>query len=159
VTITYRLAALVDLDILLELVQEFHQIEHLPFDEKLDRDVLDQFFRNESFGQAWLMQQETDVIGYIILTLGFSLEFRGRDAFIDELYVRPEYRNQGIGTKTLAFVEIALASLGVRAIHLEVDFENPNAQRLYRKTGYQGHNRFLLTKWLALGANEIDIQV
>jgi ribosomal protein S18 acetylase RimI-like enzyme len=148
VTITYRLAALADLDILLELVQEFHQIEHLPFDEKRDCDVLEQFLSNESFGQAWLIQQETEVIGYIILTLGFSLEFRGRDAFIDEFYVRPEYRNQGIGTKTLAFIETGLVSLGVQAIHLEVDFENPNAQRLYRKTGYQGHNRFLLTKWI-----------
>jgi ribosomal protein S18 acetylase RimI-like enzyme len=148
VTTTYRLATLTDLYILLELVQEFHQIEHLPFDEKLDHDVLEQFLNNASFGQAWLIQRETEVIGYIILTLGFSLEFRGRDAFIDEFYVRPEYQNQGIGTKTLAFIETSLMSLGIRAIHLEVDFENPNAQRLYRKTGYQGHNRFLLTKWI-----------
>jgi len=34
------------------------------------------------------------------------------------------------------------------AIHLEVDLGNEPALELYRRTGYQDHHRFLLTKWL-----------
>jgi GNAT superfamily N-acetyltransferase len=144
----YRLAAIADLALLLELVQEFHEHENLPFDENIDRDVLTHFLTHESLGQAWLIFQADEAIGYIVLTLGYSLEYRGHDAFIDEFYLRPQYRGQGIGTQTLAFAEDTCKVLGVRALHLEVDFNNPNAQKLYRRVDYQGHDRFLMTKRL-----------
>ena len=147
-TINYRRAVIADLTTLLELVQEFHENENLPFDENVDRDALRHFLTDESLGQAWLIQQEDEVIGCITLTLGYSLEYRGRDAFIDELYLRPKHRGQGIGTQTLAFAEDACRVLGVRALHLEVDFNNPDAQRLYHRVGYQRHDRFLMTKHL-----------
>jgi GNAT superfamily N-acetyltransferase len=149
-TINYRVAEISDLTLLLELVQEFHKIEKLAFDEKVDRDVLANLLADASLGQVWLIQQEDEAIGYIILTLGYSLEYRGRDAFIDEFYLRQKYRGQGIGTQTLAFVEDTCRVLGVQALHLEVDFENPDAQRLYHRVDYQPHNRFLMTKNLAV---------
>jgi GNAT superfamily N-acetyltransferase len=145
-SINYRVAKIADLAALLELVREFHQHEKLPFDEKIDRAVLSDFLNDRSLGQTWLIQQEDEIIGYIILTLGYSLEYRGRDAFIDELYLRSAYRGQGIGTQILAYAEEICQNLGVRALHLEVDFNNPDAQRLYHKVGYQPHQRFLMTK-------------
>lgn len=153
-TINYRVAAISDLTLLLELVKEFHKSEQLAFDETVDRDVLANLLADASLGQVWLIQQEDEAIGYIILTLGYSLEYRGRDAFIDEFYIRPNYRGQGIGTQTLAFVEDACQVLGVKALHLEVDFENPDAQRLYHRVGYQPHNRFLMTKNLAVSEDK-----
>jgi ribosomal protein S18 acetylase RimI-like enzyme len=147
-TINYRVAATTDLTILLELVKEFHENEHLAFDEQTEHSVLADFLSDESLGKVWLIQQESEIIGYIILTRGYSIEYRGRDAFIDEFYLRAKYRQQGIGTKTLAFAEDSCRALGVQALHLEVDFDNGNAQRLYRRVGYQGNNRFLMTKRL-----------
>ncbi|MBD2385107.1 GNAT family N-acetyltransferase [Cylindrospermum sp. FACHB-282] len=147
-TINYRVAAIADLTILLELVKEFHEHEHLSFDQKSDGDALTTFLDDQSLGQVWLIQQDSEVIGYLILTLGYSLEFRGRDAFIDEFYLRPQYRQQGVGTQSLAFAENACRVLGVQALHLEVDFDNPDAQRLYSRVGYQRHQRFLMTKQL-----------
>jgi GNAT superfamily N-acetyltransferase len=151
VTIHYCKAELADLATLQEMVQEFHAIENLPFDQAVDRAVLTQFLSDATLGQAWMIQQADQVIGYIVLTLGYSLEFRGRDAFLDEFYIRAPYRGQGIGTQTLAFVEQACRSLGVRALHLEVDFQNPDAQRLYDRVGYERHSRFLMTKHLEAG--------
>lgn len=148
--IHYRLATIADLSLLIEFVREFHAYEHLPFDEQIDRDVLLYFLSYESLGQAWLILQADEAIGYIILTLGFSLEYRGLDAFIDEFYLRPSYRAQGIGTQTLVFIENACQALDVKAIHLEVNFENSQAQRLYHRAGYQGHDRFLMTKSLII---------
>jgi GNAT superfamily N-acetyltransferase len=145
-TIHYQMATIADLALLQDLVQEFHDIEQLPFDPEIDRRVLIHFLTDQSLGQAWLIQQNAEVIGYLILTLGYSLEYRGQDAFIDEFYLRPSYRRQGIGTQTLAFAEEVCKTLNVQALHLEVDFENPNAQRLYHKVGYQLHDRFLMTK-------------
>ena len=42
-------------------------------------------------------------VGYLVLTLGYSLEYGGRDAFIDEVYIRSSYRGRGIGTAALTF--------------------------------------------------------
>ncbi len=147
-TINYRVAAIADLTILLKLVQEFHETERLPFDETIDCEVLTNFLVDPALGRLWLIQLESDVIGYILITFGYSLEYRGRDVFIDEFYLRPLYRQQGIGTQTLTFVEDACQRLGVQALHLEADFANPDAQRLYHKTGYQPHARVLMTKLL-----------
>jgi GNAT superfamily N-acetyltransferase len=146
VSIHHRIAEISDLAILIELVREFHKNEKLSFDENIDSDVLRHFLADESLGKAYLVQQEDEVLGYIILTLGYSLEYRGRDAFIDEFYIRPTHRGKGIGTQMLAFAEDACRELGVRSLHLEVDFENSDAQRLYDRVGYQRHNRFLMTK-------------
>lgn len=149
-TINYRVAEITDITLLLELVKEFHEKEKLAFDEKLDGNALAIFLADGSWGQVWIIQQEDEAIGYMILTLGYSLEYRGRDAFIDELYLRPKHRGQGIGTQMLAFAEENCRVLGVQALHLEVDFENPDAQRLYHRVGYQRHHRFLMTKILAV---------
>jgi GNAT superfamily N-acetyltransferase len=150
VSIHYRIAEISDLAILIELVREFRKNEKLPFDENIDSDVLKNFLADESLEKACLVQQEDEVLGYIILTLGYSLEYRGRDAFIDEFYIRPTHRGKGIGTQMLAFAEDACRELGVQALHLEVDFENSDAQRLYDRVAYQSHNRFLMTKTLWL---------
>ena len=83
------------------------------------------------------------------MTLGYSLEFHGRDAFIDELYVVPEYRGRGIGSNVMRIVEDACRELGVRAVHLEVERDNPAARALYLRFGFKEHDRLLMTRWIA----------
>jgi ribosomal protein S18 acetylase RimI-like enzyme len=97
---------------------------------------------------VWLLCQDGQVIGYIILTIGFSFEFHGHDAFIDELYVEPAYRRRGFGRQAVEFLEKKALEMGVNAVHLEVDRGNDPAFDLYRRAGYENHDRFLMTKWL-----------
>lgn len=155
--IDYQMATISDLTLLLELVKEFHEGEQLPFDAQADGRALENLLLKQSLGQVWLIQSGDEAIGYIVLTLGYSIEYRGQDAFIDEFYLRPAYRKQGIGTMTLTFAEEVCRTLGVQALHLEVDFDNADAQRLYHKVGYQRHDRFLMTKWLAESAPDVGI--
>ena len=89
-----------------------------------------------------------ELAGYVILTLGFSFEYRGREAFIDELYVEEKFRGRGWGGRAMEFVEERARELGVNAIHLEVDRGNEPALALYRRTGYVDHDRYLMTKWI-----------
>lgn len=118
------------------------------FDEPVVRQVLRKFLMTADLGQVWIFFDGKIPVGYIVLTLGFSFEYHGRDAFIDELYVQPEYRRQGIGKRAMRFVEERARELGVNALHLEVDQGNEPAAELYRRTGYENHARFLMTKWL-----------
>ena len=101
-----------------------------------------------AFGRTWLLCQENKAVGYIVLTIGFSFEFHGHDAFIDELYVDAAYRRRGFGRHAVSFLEEKAREMGVNAIHLEVDRGNDPASELYRRAGYEDHDRFLMTKWL-----------
>jgi ribosomal protein S18 acetylase RimI-like enzyme len=146
---TFRLAENSDTETLVEFIGEFHEIEHLPFDNNRVRTMLAKLLNDDSLGRLWLIQDGSEPIGYIVLGFGYSLEFQGRDAMIDELYIRESYRGQGIGTSAIQFVERVCPSLGIQAIHLEVDRKNTAAQNLYRKVGFEDHDRYLMTKWIA----------
>ena len=122
--------------------------EVIPFNESSARAAFHQFLSLPAFGRIWLLYDGAALVGYIILTVGFSFEFRGHDAFIDELYIAPAQRRRGFGRRSMAFVEQQAHEMGVNAIHLEVDPGNESALELYRRTGYVDHNRFLMTKWL-----------
>ena len=61
------------------------------------------------------------------------------------LYVRPEFRNEGLGSKLLAAAEADLAAEGVDTVTLEVLAANDDARRFYSREGYRTH-RFELAK-------------
>jgi len=118
------------------------------FDETALGAAFRQFLALPAFGGVWLLCEGSKTVGYVVLTVGFSFEFRGHDAFIDELYIDAPYRRRGYGRQALGFAEERAREMGVNAIHLEVDHGNNPAFELYRRTGYKDHDRFLMTKWL-----------
>ncbi|MEO1654479.1 MAG: GNAT family N-acetyltransferase, partial [Bacteroidota bacterium] len=105
-----------------------------------------EFTANESLGRLYLIRLESQNIGYIVLSFGFSFEYKGRDAFIDEFFIKQDYRNKGIGKMTMDFLESQSKQLGVKAIHLEVEPHNVNTNKLYINNGFLSNNRQLLTK-------------
>ena len=120
----------------------------IQFEEAVARETFHQFLSLPAFGRVWILNEGTTIAGYIVLTIGFSFEFRGHDAFIDELYIEPDFRRRGFGTQAVAFLEKKAREMGVNAVHLEVDHGNDPAFELYRRAGYRDHDRFLMTKWL-----------
>lgn len=151
--VVFRPAAAQDEQVLLRMMRNLAEQEPGAyfFDEPVVREVLHKFLANPDLGQAWVFFDGGTPVGYIVLTFGFSFEYHGRDSFIDELYVEPQYRRQGIGRRAMQFVEEQARDLGVNALHLEVDEGNDPAAELYRRAGYDDHSRFLMTKWLNPG--------
>ncbi|MEJ6485579.1 GNAT family N-acetyltransferase [Nostoc punctiforme UO1] len=99
-------------------------------------------------GQIWLIKYQSQAIGYVVLTFGYSLEYGGCDGWIDELYIQANYQEQGIGKQTINFLEEVCTSFNVQALHLEVEQKNTSAQSFYRRVGFEDHNRYLMTKLL-----------
>jgi diamine N-acetyltransferase len=145
----FRLAVESDADILLVLMRAYYAFDGHGFDEPKARGALTALLRDASLGRAWLVLDRATAVGYVVLCFGYSLEWLGRDAFIDELYLREEYRGRGWGGKTMAFVEEAARDAGVRALHLEVVHENAAALKIYAKMGFQAHQSSFLSKWIA----------
>jgi ribosomal protein S18 acetylase RimI-like enzyme len=84
----------------------------------------------------------------VVVTYGFSLEYHGRDALVDEFFLRPEFRGRGVGRQALEFVAEFCRAQDISAVHLAVDHANERAQRVYRQFGFEQHERFIMTKWL-----------
>ena len=47
----------------------------------------------------------------VVLTLGWSLEYHGRDAFVDELFIAPSCRGRGLSKLALGVLEDACRDL------------------------------------------------
>lgn len=137
-----------EIEILVAMMRELYAHDGLAFDEAIARRALLGVIDNETFGRVFLIRLGNEVAGYAVLTFGYSLEFHGRDAFVDELYLRDEYRGRGIGKRALQFLTEVWANEGVTSLHLEVERENTSAQAVYRKFGFEDHDRYLMTKWL-----------
>jgi len=138
-----------DFPVLLSMMRRLAlQPPSLPFDENELRAPLEKFLAHSELGRAWLVRHQETTVGYVILTLTFSFEFRGVDAFIDELYIEPQWRHMGFGRQAMQHAESQARALGVNALHLEVDRGNDAAIELYRRAGYADHGRHLMTKWL-----------
>jgi ribosomal protein S18 acetylase RimI-like enzyme len=148
--LTIREATLQDEAKLLRMMRLLAEQEpgKIQFDESAARATFRRFLSLPAFGRVWLLSEMDLPVGYIVLTIGFSFEFHGHDAFIDELYVDADSRRRGYGKQAVAFLEEKARELGVNAVHLEVDRGNDPAFELYRQSGYQDHDRFLMTKWL-----------
>ena len=128
-------------------MRDFYAGFSYPFDEASARAALAPVLAPDSErGRVWMIEADGQTAGYVALMLGHSLEYRGRDAFLDELYVVPAWRKKGFAIAAVELVSNACRELGVRALHLEVERENAAAQALYRRFGFEDHDRYLMTK-------------
>lgn len=57
-------------------------------------------------------------------------------AHVEDLFVMPQLRSQGIGTRILASGERLAADRGFKRIGLAVGIDNPRARALYERLGY-----------------------
>ena len=126
----------------------FYAESSYPLDEAEARRAFEALLIDPRNGRAWLVEADDAPVGYAVLTLGFAMEYYGRDAFLDDLYLTPAVRGQGLGTALMAAVEQEARALGVRALHLEVGRDNDRAKALYASRGFRDHDRHLLTKRL-----------
>ena len=136
-----------DLDILLALAEAFHAEDGHALDEG-GRGALAAIAAGEPLARAWLFELEGRAVGYGVLTLGFSVEYGGRDGFLDDFYLAPDARGRGLGRQALAFLEAEARALGIRVLHLEVEAGNGRAETLYRRSGFRDNGRRLMSKRL-----------
>ena len=140
-----RPATTSDLDQLLEMMGEFYTEVGYPFDSGHAATAFRELLVDGRLGRAWLIEHDGLEAGYIVVTLGYSMEYGGHDAFIDDLFVRPAYRNRGLGSRAVAEARAFCLSLGVRALHLETEQGNGAGLAIYRRTGFASAGRQLFT--------------
>jgi GNAT superfamily N-acetyltransferase len=150
VNITYRLARPSEATVLLRLMRSLQDDDpwSSPFDDARVLCDLQALLDTPHYGIAWLICEGDDPIGYLLLCFDYSLEYSGKGAWIDEIFIDRAHRGRGLGTDALRFAETAAREAGAHVLHLEVNRGNPAAD-LYRRHGFVDHDRYLMSKWLA----------
>ena len=120
-----------------------------PFDEARCVPAMRRLIADPSLGRMWMIDVDGRTAGYVALTLGYSIEFGGVAAVVDELFVAREYRGKGVGTRTLRLVVGEARKMGVAVLALEVTRSNDVAKRVYAKVGFADRDHHLMTLMLS----------
>jgi ribosomal protein S18 acetylase RimI-like enzyme len=133
---------------LIAMMRSFYAELGEPFAEERAERALRALLADPSQGAVWVFREDGRAVGYLVVTHGYSLEFDGRIAVIDEIYTVPERRGRGLGARALARAEEHCRRHRISALRLEVHQENRRALALYERNGFEAHDRYLMTKWL-----------
>ena len=148
-TVAMRRASEHDLADLLDLMREFYAEAGYSLSPDRARAAFLPLLTPGQLGQVWLAELDGRLAGHLVLTFCYSMEYGGRSAFVDDLFVRPLLRNCGVGRALVGHARAICEELGVRAMHLEVARTNGPAQTVYRAVGFGSTDRELLTLALA----------
>ena len=83
-----------------------------------------------------LSDSADDPTGFAMLTFRPTPYCDGPLAYLEELYVRPALRAQGIGTRLLAFALDDARHRGCCEMHIGVDAIDTGARRFYERHGF-----------------------
>src|SRR5271170_7742445 len=147
--LTIQLASAHDLDTVFELMRHMQADDpwEEPFEEHTVRKNLHELLSNPHFGVVYLVRENQTPVAYLVICFDFSLEYHGKGAWIDELFVEASHRGKGIGTQLLDLAESASREHGAQFLHLAVSHGN-RAFELYRRRCFEDHHRYLMTKSL-----------
>ena len=142
-----KLANKNDIPKLIQWIEKFYEEEKMDYDEPNIREALELLFNSPELGRAYLLKEKRKEIGYMLVTFGWSLEFHGRDSFIDEIYIIKSERGRGLAHDAIKILENILMKEGIKTIHLEVN-NNEKAIILYNNLGFIPHKSIFLSKRL-----------
>ena len=101
-------------------------------DEIFAADV-DACLSNSPYIEGYVFEGESGLQGYAMVAKSFSTEFGKPCMWLEDIYVAPEFRDRGIGSAFMSFIQNKYPDAIFR---LEVEPENERAVHVYEKCGF-----------------------
>jgi GNAT superfamily N-acetyltransferase len=144
-----RLADRDDLLTLVALMREFYAEAGFELDAGAAASAFGTLLDQPQLGRIWLADSDGATCGYLVLTIGYSMEFGGLRGYVDDFFVRPAARGNGVGTAILDAVRLNSTKAGIRALIVETGLQGHPARNLYMRAGFRDSGRALLSQALA----------
>jgi len=130
--ITIRKAQETDYESILELFKEFSEFEKLP--DKMTNSIERLMEEKDFFNCSIAVTADKKIVGYAAYFYCYYT-WIGKSLYMDDLYVKPDYRAKGIGTKLInTVIDIAKASK-CHKLRWQVSGWNKPAIDFYKKIG------------------------
>lgn len=130
-----RRAIASDIDALVRLGQLYcaaDKVEWIP--ERARRGFLG-LLSDDTNGVVLVSEQHGAVVGYAVLTWGWSIECGGRESLLDEMFI--EHPGRGLGSELLEAVVVAAQRHGAARVFLETEAGNESAREFWLKRGFE----------------------
>ena len=130
--ITIRTAAENDFPQIVDLFMEFATFEKLP--EKMTNTV-ERMMKEKDFFHCFVAETvDKRIIGYATYFFGYY-SWIGKSVYMDDLYVKPEYRASGTGTRLIGMVIETAKSCQCHKLRWQVSEWNIPAIGFYKSIG------------------------
>jgi GNAT superfamily N-acetyltransferase len=102
---------------------------------------------DHTLGRILTARIDGELVGVAVISFLWTLEHGGPAAWLDEVYVEPARRGDGIGRRLVeAALQVARDNDCI-ALDLEVDAGHEAAERLYERLGFRRHRR---VRWVRM---------
>jgi GNAT superfamily N-acetyltransferase len=105
--------------------------------DPIPKDLADRLRKAIEAGDVEVLaaRAEDQILGVVLLVYRLSVSAGGLFASVEDLYVRPEARSQGVGRALLKAVDELCAERGIS--YVEVQVEEEVAEQFYAALGYE----------------------
>lgn len=132
---TIRNITIQDTDSVLEMMRVFYSSPAVftsGSDEIFINDI-ENCINNSDYLEGYIIENSDDIQGYAMIAKSFSTEFGKPCIWIEDIYIKDEYRGAGLGKMFMDFITEKYTDCIFR---LEVEEENERAVKLYEKCGF-----------------------
>lgn len=124
-----------DRDEYIKMAEDFYSSDAVS--HRIPRENFEKAFEaainNNPFIRLYILEINGVKAGYAAIAVTFTTEGGGTTLWLDELYVKSEYRGKGLGRELIAFLK---EDRDVKRIRLEITPENIRAKALYISEGF-----------------------
>lgn len=116
-------------------MREFYAEANYPLDQKWAEAAFSRLLENSKLGRIWIAEHEGAVAGHAVLTLRYTMEHGSLSGYVDDLFVRPDFRRRGIGRALMSELFGECERRGCKSMYVEVGDKNVPAIKLYSQFG------------------------
>lgn len=132
---TIRIMTAVDKPEIMEMMRVFYASPAVLSNgsEEIFSSDIDNCVNDNPYLEGYVFEESGKVQGYAMVAKSFSTEFGKECIWIEDLYLKDEYRGKGLGKAFFDFITNKYTDCIFR---LEVEAENERAIGLYKKCGF-----------------------
>jgi GNAT superfamily N-acetyltransferase len=125
-----------DVPVILKLIKELADYEKLSDEvEATEEKLMNTIFSDDSYIEVWFAELNDEIAGHVFFFRNYSTFLAKPGLYIEELYVRPQFRAKGIGKKLLVKVIQLARQKNYGRVEWAVLNWNEPAIEFYKKIG------------------------
>jgi ribosomal protein S18 acetylase RimI-like enzyme len=124
-----------DRDAVKEMMSVFYASEAVATNgsEEIFESDISECVSDSPYAEGYIFEENSNILGYAMLAKSFSTEYGKKCIWIEDIYIKDEFRGMGIGSR---FFDYLKESYPTALLRLEVEEENERAVKVYQKNGF-----------------------